>query len=263
MKTRYNISISELEHCTTQFNNVVFNNCENLENVAESDIFKTLDLSINGDGRFTLYITLLDNTHRTYTELDYDEIISYGEFSFDADVIDTNVNKVLQMIQLQVIAVNLNNQTTILTFLQNDPNDHIDKTLTGVKIFDGAFKSPINIRSFEIDVADFNAYQRGGYNYVYIPTLKRFYYVRAVTQITNEYTRLYFTEDVLMSWANLIRQQTAFVTRASKTLYYDKDIEDLEIKTDYNKSISVTTITPTTNIFQESTTPYVLTLVRK
>lgn len=263
MKTRYNINISELEHYTTQINNIIFNNCENLENVAESDTFKTLDLSINGDGRFTLVITLLDNTQRTYTEVDYDEIISYGNFSFDADVIDTNVNKILQLIQLQVIAVNLNNQTTILTFLQNDPNDHVTKTLTGVKVFDGSFRTPINIKSFEIDVADFNAYQRGGYNYIYLPILKRFYYVRAVTQISNDLTRLYLSEDVLMSWASLIRQQTAFVTRASKTLYYDKDIEDLEIKTDYNKSISVTTITPTTNIFQESTTPYVLTLVRK
>ena len=213
MKTRYNIIISELEHCTTQINNIVFNNCENLENVALSDTFKTLELSINGDGRFTLYLTLLDNTHRTYTEVDYDEIIAYGNFSFDADVLDTNVNKILQLIQLQVIAVNLNNQTTILTFLQNDANDHINKTLTGVKIFDGVFKTPINIKSFEIDVADFNAYQRGGYNYVYIPVLKKYYYVRAVTQVTNDYTRLYFTEDVLMSWASLIKSQDALVTR--------------------------------------------------
>ena len=51
------------------------------------------------------------------------------------------------------------------------------------------------------------------FNYVWIPSLNRYYFVDFVEIISADIKRLHLKEDVLMSWSTLIKEQSAFVTR--------------------------------------------------
>lgn len=50
-------------------------------------------------------------------------------------------------------------------------------------------------------------------NYVYIPTFKRYYFVRTVETINGMHTLLYCSVDVLMSYKNEIMELKAYVSR--------------------------------------------------
>lgn len=108
--------------------------------------------------------------------------------------------------------------TNILTYKLNDQNDALNKKLTVIGSITGNFKAPLSIKNVEIDVLNFNPIS--SFNYVYIPKLKRYYYVTNIQMINKEYTRLILQEDVLMSWQVLIKSQSAYVTR------YENSTED-------------------------------------
>lgn len=211
MKTTYRIGLDDLTHNTDEILNILFTNCENLENVVESYEFVQMTLSVYPSGQFTATCRRADTTTFTFTDVDYDEYI-IGVLIMDADVGGSNVNKVMTLIQNQFIYVDQKGKTTLLAFIQNSENDHLNKTLTGVKIFDGNFKTPVNVKSIEIDVDDYGRFNKF-YNYIYIPILDRYYYIRTATHTTKDFTRLYLSEDVLMSWRGLIKSQDALVTR--------------------------------------------------
>lgn len=211
MKTTYRISLDDLTHNTDQILNILFTNCENLENVVEGNEFVQMTLSVYSSGQFVATCRRADTTTFTFTEVDYDEYI-IGVLIMDADVGGDNVNKVMTLIQNQFIYINQKGKTTLLAFIQNSENDHLNKTLTGVKIFDGNFKTPVNVKTIEIDVDDYGRFNKF-YNYVYLPILDRYYYIRTATHTTKDYTRLYLSEDVLMSWRGLIKSQDALVIR--------------------------------------------------
>lgn len=211
MKTTYRISLDDLTHNTDQITNILFTNCENLENVVEGYEFVQMTLSVYSDGQFSATCVRADSTTFSFTNVDYDEYI-IATLIMDADVGGNNVNKVLTLIQNQFIDVNQKGKTTLLAFIQNSENDHLSKTLTGAKIFDGNFKNPVNVKTIEIDVDNYGRFNKF-YNYIFIPILNRFYYVRTATHTTKDFTRLYLSEDVLMSWRSLIKSQDALVTR--------------------------------------------------
>lgn len=263
MKTTYRISLDDLLHNEDEILNILFNNCENLENVVEGNEFIQMTLSVYPTGQFSATCRRADTTTFSFTDVDYDEYI-IGTLIMDADVGGDNVNKVMTLIQNQFISVNQKGKTTFLTFKQNSPNIKVSKVLNGFKIFDGTFKSPVNIKSIEVEVDGFNI---NPYNYVFIPILNRYYYIRSYTNMSKDLTRLYLAEDVLKSWEGLIRGQTAFMDRSSLSQFYNLDIEDQEVKTDYDKDIVITNIMPTASnlIYNEnaSAEQYVLTVVRK
>lgn len=211
MKTTYRISLDDLLHNENEISNILFTNCENFERVVEGNEFVQMTLNVYSSGQFNGTCRRADNTTFTFSDVDYDEYF-IGYFVMDADVGGDNVNKVMTLIQNQYITVNQKGKTTLLAFIQNSENDHLNKTLTGVKIFDGFFKTPVNVKTIEIDVDDYGRFNKF-YNYIYIPILDRYYYVRTATHTTKDFTRLYLGEDVLMSWRGLIKSQDALVTR--------------------------------------------------
>lgn len=211
MKTTYRISLDDLHHNNNEILNILFTNCENFERVVEGNEFVQMTLNVYSSGQFNGTCRRADNTTFTFSNVDYDEYF-IGYFVMDANVGGSNVNKVMTLIQNQFISVNQKGKTTLLAFIQNSENDHLNKTLTGVKIFDGNFKTPVNVKSIEIDVDDYGRFNKF-YNYIYIPILDRYYYVRTATHTTKDFTRLYLGEDVLMSWRGLIKLQDALVTR--------------------------------------------------
>lgn len=133
------------------------------------------------------------------------------------------------------ISLDIDGKTNLILYKQDSENDKIDKTLIYVDMMQGKFNSAIGLKNINIDVInhEFN------YNYVYIPKLKRYYYVDSVELITADYTRLHLKEDVLMSWKDLIREQVGYVSRSENGY---SDIEDSKRTTYLDPIYSVETI---------------------
>lgn len=249
-----------IDYQGSAISNIVFSNCTNVSESVYQPFTQLTISNIDGFGRFTISV-IEDGRTFTYDETNYDEFVQGDVLTFNANVSILYINKVLTMVNEQLIAVNQDGNTTLFVYTQNSENNDTNKSFTPVNIIDGKFNSAIGLRTINIDMVNYNR----DFNYVYIPSFERYYYVDSVDIISKDITRLHLCEDVLMSWRSLIKMQTAFVDRCADSDYYDLDIEDSEIKTDYDKSIETTIVLSSsgTNVFSEDTTPYVLTVVRK
>ena len=107
------------------------------------------------------------------------------------------------------ISLDINGKTALICYKQNSDNHELTKTLTYIDTMMGIFNHSIAIKNINIDVNNY----ANNFNYVWIPTLKRYYYVDSVEFISANITRLHLKEDVLMSWEKLIKSQSAFVSR--------------------------------------------------
>lgn len=152
----------------------------------------------------------------------------------------------------------------ILTTTIDDINDMVDKTKNGIflyrlnseknvvtktliwkKTLSVSFNNPIKVRDMLLNVK--LGINDLDFNYVYITSLHRFYFVNDMN-LTNDYAQLMLHEDILSSWDELIRSQTAYVERNQYTIDSDK-VDDL-VTYDYDKEITYTTVTPTTDVFK-------------
>ena len=140
----------------------------------------------------------------------------------------------------------LANETLLYLYTQNSENNALDKSLTLIDIINGKFNHSIGVKSLNIDVVNIPM----NFNYVYIPSLNRYYYVDSVEIISNDVRRLMLKEDVLMSWKSLIRQQSAFVDRQENL--YDSDIVDDLVTYSYDKSIINNVIQLYTDIYENT-----------
>ena len=132
-------------------------------------------------------------------------------------------------------------------YLLMSPKKQVTKSLKSVGIINGNYTKPITFRNISLDIANYP--RLPVFNYLWIPKLNRYYYVQEITQI-KDYAQLTLVEDVLMSWGDLIRSQTAFVTRNQNA--YDEDIVDKEVTYDYDKSVNYIPVTPLIDVFESS-----------
>ena len=125
---------------------------------------------------------------------------------------------------IDILEIEEDNKTTLMLYRLNDERDRVTKKLINVGVLFGNFKAPLGIKRIEIDIENYEI--NDIYNYVYIPSLKRYFYVTDIQLMNNKFTRLLLQEDVLMSWKELIKSQEAFVTRYEgstiKTLVDDR-----------------------------------------
>ena len=167
------------------------------------------------------------STNGRYIEFD-------GEFStFSGDVIYFITENILQ-----VSAVD--GSVLVYLFTQNSENNELNKTLQLVNIIAGKFNSAFNLKNPILDIK----YTTSGdvlCNYMYIPSLFRYYYVDSVDIISADYMRYKLKEDVLMSWQSLIRSQDALVTRYE--LSTDTKLSDVRLPIE--NVVSVTYTKPT------------------
>ena len=147
------------------------------------------------------------------------------------------------LLRMGYITYDIDGKTALITYLQSSDDDHVTKSLTEVGTILGKFNKMIGLKRIDIDLTGF----AHGFNYVWIPSLKRYYYVDSVEMPSADITRLHLREDVLMSWSDLIRSQTAFVERQENT--YDDDLTDEMCNYTYEKAISISSITMTNNVF--------------
>lgn len=217
MKTIFKFNYEDLAQWQSTYiiQNVSFTRCENYKHINPNYEFKTFTLtSLNQTGQFVITIFTNDNQTMTFNNSNIDELVTGGtEFEFEAEVTSYSVHGVLRMYSEDLIAFNQDGRTTIFAYSLYSESNCISKTITGRAIFDGKFNSSISIKNIVMDLVDYNF----NFNYVYIPSLRRYYYVDSVDIISAEITRLHLKEDVLMSWSSLINNQAVFVTRYGDT----------------------------------------------
>ena len=166
-----------------------------------------------------------------------DYVVFEGNWTLGSD---TTFEKLLD---LGYISYDVDGKTALITYLQNSENGKLDKTLAEVGTILGTFNQAIGLKTIDVDIT---GYARD-FNYVWIPTLRRYYYVDSVDLISADVTRLHLKEDVLMSWKSLIRSQTAFIERQENV--YDDDLVDEMVTYSYDKQVTYFTVTPTNNIY--------------
>lgn len=138
----------------------------------------------------------------------------------------------------------ISNDNILFLFTYASPRITVKKTVNAVNVVNGQYTKPITIKHFFIELK--NIESLGKFNYIYIPKLNRWYYVKEKTQ-QNDFAVLELIEDVLMSFSHLISTQYAFIKRSESL--YDNDMVDEEYNYEITKQISVTTITPTNDVY--------------
>ena len=73
------------------------------------------------------------------------------------------------------------------------------------------------------------------YNYMYIPDFHRYYYIEEVVSVNNGLWELHGHVDVLQTYGNYIRSETATCKR--QEVLYNKYLDDPEFKTSNNSEI--------------------------
>ena len=169
----------------------------------------------------------------------------------------------LKLVVDGVFSFDFDGKTGMILYRLNSPRNKVNKSIIYVDYMRGTFKAPLGIKNIEIDVENYQI--DASYNYIYLPKLKRYYFITNVQFLNKDYTRLILQEDVLMTWKELIKQQKAFVERCANALYYDLYIEDPEIKLDYQKRLDIETVLSsfTSSFYIPDNTPFILTVVRK
>ena len=248
-----------------------FNNISNLTNWNETGFCPSEQVGkiefLTSNNRLIFNVYTSNPVEQPQYELDDTDLTSVSATSnyiiFKCEIANNEVETLLALINLNVIELDQFGMTSIVAYRNNSERNKVTKSLILVTIFEGQFNTPLGIKNIELTVEGYKL--EDIYNYVYIPKLKRYYYVDTPIMMTSTLTRIPLKEDVLMSWASLIKQQTAFVDRCANSSYYNLDIEDSEIKTDYDKNINITNILTSTasSLYQEISSPYILTVVRK
>lgn len=203
------------------------------------------------NGGYDAVITYIDGTTTTISgmtdETDFHtyfvDAIIYGKITF------TENDDYQNAITNELLDINVN---VIILYHLNSPNITVTKSITWVATYPVAFNRPITYRNLMLDVK--LGLNDAHFNYVYITTLKRYYFVTDMT-LTNDWAQLTLHEDVLMSFDALIRSQTAFVERAVAN--GDPDVVDPLVTYDYNKNIQYLTLTDLLSLFTYSVGEFV------
>lgn len=138
--------------------------------------------------------------------------------------------------------------TTVLYKNTADPIT-VDKTnyLTFVAELSGTFRSDVDVVHptirVQIETPDFN--------YAYIASLKRYYYVTSVTYVANGLWEVELSCDVLMSYKDAIENCSAFVERNEYKV--NPDIIDNKIVMKQGQTVTDTVVEPVDNILQYET----------
>lgn len=195
---------------------LLFTDITNIQKSTE--VFTQIDITYEWEGTRELS-ALIDDEWEVYD----DDIItdlaseSDGIIEFDGNLYVNDSDQehfldwILTAMDCGFLTIGDQNKTLLILYRLNDEKDKLDKNLTFVGFIRGDFKAPIGIKNIEIDVINYNI--ENTYNYVYIPKLKRYYYIINIQLVNKDYTHLILQEDVLMSWKDLIKSQKMQITR--------------------------------------------------
>ena len=237
---------------------ISFADISNLQNWDDSitvsaDVVSELEMYYH-DGERYLGVDTTNPVQQPEDEF-YDDDVSRpsleGYINFNCIVSDSDLSTLLKLMDLNIVELDQFGKTNIIAYRLNDERHKLNKNLTPVTILEGMFTAPLGIKALELDVVNYDI--NNSYNYVYIPSLKRYYYVTNIQLTTKNHTKLILQEDVLMSWAELIRSQTAFIVRQENN-YDDKlfdnrlPLKDVSTVEDITSDITIIPINNLTNV---------------
>lgn len=228
---------------------------------------KSIQILCVSSGTGTVTIKFEDSTPDRIFTLSLSSIVSYLS-SYD---FPNGIQQVIGKIETNSL------DTNIITPLKNYVDDSINcifyyrikspkitlnKSLEFVKCEYVKYTRPITHRNVTLDVKQSASDEQ--YNYVYLTVLNRYYFV-ADAVLQNDMFVLTLREDVLMSFKDLIKKQTAFIERNENN--YNDDIVDDFLSYDYEKKITKQIITPTNDIYihsdiqEHSRSSFILTVI--
>ena len=160
----------------------------------------------------------------TYTS-NFEDLSTNGSYiEFDGDF-DFGISDLMKFVNDGIIEITpIGDSVLVHLYKQNSENNALTKTLTLVNVVAGKFNSAFNMKN---PILDFHLTESGDVlcNYIYLPSLSRYYFVDSMDMISADYIRYKLREDVLMTWKTLITQQNALVVRSesndSKNLLID------------------------------------------
>lgn len=243
MKVRFRFNLQDWSAYmgTSPIQNVVFTHCENWFGINPNIEFTSFTInSLTTNNVFSVSV-FANGTTQQFDQSTIGTLVinEDTEFGFDAEVGSTYVDKVLSMWNLGLLQFNLDGRTTIAGYSLQSEKDELNKTIYGRTLFDGKFNHSIGLKNLSIDIQNFNLF----YTYVYITSLKRYYYVDSVELISADISRLHLKEDVLMSWQTLIKSQKAFVTRYENST--NKELVDERRPLESVPSVTLLSLTDT------------------
>ena len=182
-----------------------------------TEAFTQIDMTWEWDGERDFGV-LIDDEWEGYDENTLNQLWtqdSHGIIEFDGNLLTDFsgfIESFVTAIEIGFMQINeVEGKTSMILYRLNDERNVVNKNLTLVSVMTGNFKAPLGIKNIEIDVINYDI--DNSYNYIYIPKLKRYYYVTNIQLVNKDYTKLLLQEDVLMSWKTLILNQSAFITR--------------------------------------------------
>lgn len=218
--------------------NFSISNNENFKSSYESAYGLTLH---KGTSLATTYaIVYAGGSSATKTGNDVLDISATQDYVIcDVTFEDTDFDEFMFFVINNVIILDVDGKTNLILYKQNSENDQLSKTLTYVDMILGKFNHAIGLKNINVDVVNYSL----NYNYVFIPKLQRYYYVDSIELITADVTRLHLKEDVLMSWKDLIKSQSAFVTRYQQS--NNSTLVDIRLPLEDKLTIGNVTMTDT------------------
>ena len=114
-------------------------------------------------------------------------------------------------------------------YYNSSDNRCINKTLTNEFTISGTLREETTVVNPEITVISSSPLR---YNYCYIPTLRRYYYINNIISVKNGVWKLIMQVDPLMSFRNDILVLQVVVSKQSSIEHGDEYIDDGSLVTD-------------------------------
>lgn len=170
-------------------------------------------------------------------------VIDDGILSFTGGKVTTGDN-IEYLINNDYIRVSPSNG--LILYNLNSSKNTLNKSLVFKGLISGNFLDEFNIMALQLRIEQ-EDYMNNQFNYLYITTLKRYYYVDSVNFYGDNFIILNLSEDVLYSHKDLIKNQTAYIERQQYS--GSNDIVDPLMVTDYKKLVTRVDITPIFSLF--------------
>lgn len=122
---------------------------------------------------------------------------------------------------------------TITLYKNTSEKERISKTLTGAISKTGTLRTDTSLIDPVITVT--STTNLSSYNYLYIPSFGRYYFITDITVVKNNLWQLTCHCDVLMSWKSQILQQQVVVDR--QNTFYNLYLPDTKFIVDARRRV--------------------------
>lgn len=209
----------------------------------------SIHLSYNPATPNKLTGTLTVSNGQVYTQSNTNINIHSGEYIAgfstieDATTVNVPLNRTVKISRdtryIYAVFRNVSNTVTVSLYNSSAESNVVDKTshITSAGSLSGTFKGEVSVTNPSITFY-FNGVP--SFNYVYIQKFSRYYYVTAITNISNNLWRADLKCDVLMSFKNEILNLYCVIARQENS--YNDNLIDSELLQENGETVTYETI---------------------